>query len=124
MTAEHDTDARREFLSQQLDAAMRACEQLDDPALARHTGRTLLAVVGCATDALLRDGGVALQAAPDKFGAFFDKAAAGYVQAIDGLHKRAGLMDAAAGNQLAQAQPRATHPLAPSLAAWRSAARE
>lgn len=113
--------------AEQIERIMRelaACETLGDPELARHTGRRLLAVVACATDALLADGGQALQGAPDKFGAFFDKAAAGYVQAIDGLAKRAALADAAAGNGFAQAQPGATHPLAPSIAAWRAPARE
>jgi hypothetical protein len=101
-----------------------ACEKLGDPELAQRAGRKVLTAVACAADALLADAKT-LHSAPDKLGAFFDKAAAGYVQAIDGLHKRAVLADpAAAGNQLAQAQPRATHPLAPSLAAWRSAARE
>jgi len=107
--------------SDQIDRIMRefaACEKLGDSELARHTGRILLAVVGCAADALLADGGRALQSAPDKFGAFFDKAAAGYVQAIDGLAKRAALAEAA-GNGFAAA-PRAEDPLARSIAAWRA----
>jgi hypothetical protein len=114
MTAEHDTDGRREFLIQLVEAAMCACEQLDDPALARHTGRKLLAVVACAADELLRDGGQALRAAPDKFGAFFDKAAAGYVQAIEGLHKRVAVAEvgSVAGSDFAPYRPRASNPLA------------
>ena len=96
-----------------------ACEKLGDAELARRTGRILLAVVACATDALLADGGVALQAAPDKFGAFFDKAAAGYVQALDGLARRAALAEAAADGGAA-ARPRAEDPLALSIAAWRA----
>ena len=122
MTAENDTEARGEFLAQ-LDAAMKACEALGDPELARHAGRMLLSVVACAADALLRDGGQALHAAPDKFGAFVDKAAAGYVQAIDGLAKRTALADAA-GNGIAPGRPRAADPLAPSIAAWRAPKRE
>jgi hypothetical protein len=118
------TDARAD----QVDRIMRevdACEKLGDAELARRTGRTLLAVVACATDALLADGGKALQSAPDKFGAFFDKAACGYVHAIDGLAKRAALADAAAAaNGTAHARPRAEDPLARSIVAWGRAARE
>jgi hypothetical protein len=109
----------------QIDRIMRelaACEKLGDPELARHTGRKLLAVVACATDALLNDGGDALRDAPDKFGAYFDKAAAGYVQAIDGLAKRGTLAEEA--DAFAPASPRSAHPLAPALAAWGSVARE
>ncbi|MBV8755383.1 MAG: hypothetical protein JO328_21225 [Hyphomicrobiales bacterium] len=101
-----------------------ACEKLGDPELARHTGRKLLAVVACATNALLADGGDALRAAPDKFGAYFDKAAAGYMQAIDGLAKRGTLGDAAAaGNGYASTRSVADPPL-PAFAPWRSPARE
>jgi hypothetical protein len=99
-----------------------ACEKLGDPELARHAGRILLAAVACAADALLADGGKALQAAPDKFGAFFDKAAAGYVQAIDGLTKRAALAQAA-GNGCAAARNVADPPT-PAYPPWRSATRE
>jgi hypothetical protein len=109
----------------QIDRIMRelaACEKLGDPELACHAGRILLAVVACAADALLADGGKALQAAPDKFGAFFDKAAAGYVQAIDGLAKRAALAEAA-GNGCAGARNVADPPT-PAYPLWRSAARE
>jgi hypothetical protein len=73
---------------------------------------------------LLVDGGAALSAAPDKWGAFFDKAAAGYVQAIDGLAKRAALAEAAASNGFAAGRLRAEDPLARSIAAWGRAARE
>ena len=107
----------------QIDRIMRelaACEKLGDPELARRTGRILLAVLACATDALLA-GGKALQAAPDKFGAFFDKAAAGYVQAIDGLAKRAALAEV--GNGLAAGRQHLDF-LAPSIAAWGAQARE
>jgi len=92
--------AASDELIERIAAELAACDGLGDPELARQTGRKLLAVVACAADALLRDGGAALRAAPDKFGAFFDKAAAGYVAAIDGLHKRAVLADLAAGNDL------------------------
>jgi hypothetical protein len=103
-------------------AALAACEKLGDTELARRTGRTLLAVVACATDALLADGGQALQSAPDKFGAYFDKAAAGYVQAIDGLGKRAALAETAVNNGAA-ARNVADPPCA-AYPSWRSAARE
>ena len=106
-----------------LDAEINGYEALGDAELARHVGRKILAVAACAADRLLRDGGETLRAAPDKIGAFFDKAAAGYVQAIDGLHKRAVLTDAAAGNGFAPTRP-AVDPLAPAIAAWRSTARE
>jgi hypothetical protein len=89
-------EAVEPFLAR-LAAEMEACEALGDDALARHTGRKLLAVAACAADELLRDGGETLRAAPDKVGAFFDRAAAGYVAAIEGLHKRAVLTDLAAG---------------------------
>jgi hypothetical protein len=88
--------ARYQESIERIAAERAACEALGDDALARRTGRTLLAVVGCAADALLRDGGQALTAAPDKFGAFFDKAAAGFVQTIAGMHNRAVLMEVAA----------------------------
>jgi hypothetical protein len=116
------TDAR----SDQVDRIMReldACEKLGDPELARHAGRTLLAVVACATEALLADGGQALRAAPDKVGTFFDKAAAGYVQVIDGLAKRAALAEGASGSGLAPARSVADPPTS-AYPSWRSAARE
>jgi hypothetical protein len=122
-TAQPDDFAARAEQIERIAAAMAACEVLGDPELARHAGRMLLSVVACAADALLRDGGQALHAAPDKFGAFFDKAAAGYVQAIDGLAKRTALADAA-GNGIAPGRPRAADPLAPSIAAWRAPKRE
>ena len=116
-----DTEARAEQIAR-IAAELAACEKLGDPELARRAGRTLLAVVACATDALLADGGQALHTAPDKVGAFFDKAAAGYVQAIDGLAKRGVLADAAAaGDEFAPAKPGLLDPLA--FAAWCSAAR-
>ena len=115
-------DARTEQIDRIM-GELAACEKLGDPALARHTGRKLLAAVAGATDALLADGGQALRAAPDKFGAYFDKAAAGYVQAIDGLAKR-GTLGEQAADAFAAASPRSTHPLAPALAAWGSVARE
>ena len=117
------SDARAEQIDRMM-RALAACEKLGDPELARHAGRSLLAVVACAADALLADGGAALNGAPDKFGAFFDKAAAGYVQAIDGLAKRAALAEVAAGNGIAQAQRRVTDPPVPTFAAWRPASRE
>jgi hypothetical protein len=101
-------------------AQLAACEAMGDVELARHTGRKLMAVVACAADALLLDGGKGLHAAPDKVAAFFDKAAAGFVQTVEGLHKRAGLMDAAALDvtEISPARPRAADPLADAIAAW------
>jgi hypothetical protein len=104
-----------------LEAAIKACEALGDDALARHAGRTLLTGLACTADALLRDGGQALNAGPDKVGGFFDKAAAAFVQAVEGLHRRAVLADGAAlpGAGVA-AVPRAIDPLAGAIAAWGS----
>lgn len=122
MAAEPDTDALAAFLTN-LDDAMRACEALGDDALARHAGRKLFAAVACAADALLRDGGKGLHGAPDKVGAFFDKAAAGFVQALDGMQRRAALADAAAlPGDGAPGRPPAEDPLAPALVAWASPA--
>jgi hypothetical protein len=115
-----DPTAALTEMIERMSAKLNACEAMGDPDLARHTGRTLLAVVACATDALLRDGGVALQSAPDKFGAFFDKAAAGYVQAIEGLHKRAALADLAATDAFAPGGPRRADPTA--ISPWGLAA--
>jgi hypothetical protein len=117
----HDADALREEVAR-VAAAMTACEALGDDALARHAGRKLFAAVACAADALLRDGGKVLQAAPDKVGAFFDKAGAGFVQAIDGMHRRAVLKDAALAGDGNAPRPRAADPLAPAFAAWASPA--
>ncbi len=104
-----------------LEATMKACEALGDDALARHTGRTLLTGLACAADALLRDGGQALNTAPDKVGGFFDKAAAAFVQAVEGMHRRAVLADGAAlPGDSAPARPPAVHPLAGAIAMWRS----
>lgn len=114
-------EAVEAFLAR-LAAEMKACEGRGDLELARHTGRMLLAVVACAADALLADGGQVLQAAPDKFGAFFDKAAAGYVQAIDGLAKRAALAEAPRNGSAAVRN--VTDPPVPALPVWRAAARE
>jgi hypothetical protein len=111
-------DARTERI-ERIAAAMAACEKLGDCDLARRAGRALLAAAACAADALLADGGAALNAAPDKFGAFFDKAAAGYVQAIDGLAKRAALAEEA-GNGFADGRPCVEDPLARSIEAWRA----
>ena len=103
-------------------AQLAACEAMGDVALARHTGRKLMAVLACAADMLMRDGAKGLHAAPDKVAAFFDKAAAGFAQTLEGLHRRAGLMDAAAldASELSPAQPRAADPLADAIAAWSS----
>jgi hypothetical protein len=97
-----------------LETALKACEALGDDELTRHTGRKILAVAACAAEELLRDGGQALRAAPDKVGAFFDRIAAGYVQAIEGLHKRVAVAEAGsvAGSDFAPYRPRASNPLA------------
>jgi len=122
-TPQPDDFAARAAQIERIAAAMAACEALGDPELARHAGRILLAIVAGAAEALLRDGAHALHAVPDKFGAFFDKAAAGYVQAIDGLAKRAALADAM-GNGIAPGRPRAADPVPCAFAPWRSTARE
>jgi hypothetical protein len=118
----HDADALREEVAR-VAAAMTACEALGDDALARQAGRKLFAAVACAADALLRDGGQGLRAAPEKVGAFFDKAAAGFVQALDGMHRRAVLKDAALACDAEAPRPRAADPLAPAFAAWAPPAR-
>jgi len=101
-------------------AALAACDALDDAALARHAGRKLLAALACGADALLRDGAGTLHAAPDKIAAFFDKAAAGFAATIEGLHKRAVLLDATPRDapETAAARPRPADPLADAIAAW------
>jgi hypothetical protein len=104
-------------------AELAACAAMADVDLARQAGRKLLAVMACAADALLLDGGKTLQAAPDKVGAFFEKSAAGFVQALDGLHKRAALTEAVhEANDMVGARPRADDPLAAAIAAWGSSA--
>jgi hypothetical protein len=109
---------------QRIAAAMAACEAMGDVELARHTGRKLLAALACAGDALLLDGAGTLHAAPDKVAAFFDKAAAGFAATIEGLHRRAVLMEAAAldAKDIMAARPRAADPLADAIAAWASPA--
>jgi hypothetical protein len=100
-----------------------ACEALGDPELARRAGRKLIAAIACASDAILADEPKILQSAPEKLAAFFDKSAAGYVQAIDGLSKRAALAEATAGHGIASARPRAVD-APPAFPPWRSPARE
>jgi hypothetical protein len=74
-----------------------ACEKLGDAELMQRAGRNVLTAVACAADAVLADA-TTLHSAPDKIAAFFDKSAAAYVAAIEGLHKRAALMAASAGD--------------------------
>jgi hypothetical protein len=103
-----------------IDAAMAACDTMGDVALARHAGRKLLAALACGADALLRDGAGTLHSAPDKVAAFFDKAAAGFATTIEGLHKRAVLLEPAAigAQEMTAAPPRLFDPLAGAIAAW------
>jgi hypothetical protein len=102
-------------------AAMAACEAMGDVVLARHAGRKLMAAVAAGAEVLLADGGNTLHVAPDKVGAFFDKAAAGLVQAIDAMHKRAALTEAARETDaMTPARPRPADPLAGAIAAWAS----
>jgi hypothetical protein len=105
-------------------AELAACEAKGDNELTRHAGRKLLAVMACAADALLLDGGKTLQAAPDKVGAFFEKSAAGFLATLDGLHKRIALTEAAAlaASDIVPARSRADDPLAGAIAAWGSPA--
>src|ERR1043166_8322769 len=71
-----------------------ACEKLGDPQLAQRAGRKLLTAVACAADAVLADVAT-LQSAPEKLAAFLDKSATACMAAIEGLHKRAMLTEAA-----------------------------
>jgi hypothetical protein len=118
---------------QRIEAAMAACDAMGDSELARHAGRKLLAALACGADALLLDGAGTLHSAPDKVAAFFDKAAAGFAATIEGLHKRAVLLEAAAGHpatlasrgplaldarEITAAPPRLADPLADAIAAW------
>ena len=117
-------DAAPQLLDAMLEriaAERAACEQLTDPELAQRAGRKVLTAVACAADAVLAGANI-LQSAPDKLGAFFDKSATACVAAIEGLHKRATLAEAAA-NGFAPARP-AVDPLARSIAAWGDPARE
>ena len=93
-----------------------ACEKLGDPALAQRATRNVLTAVACAADAVLADART-LQSAPDKLGAFFDKSATACIAAIEGLHKRANLADAAAG-EFAPGRPRAADPRLGDYALW------
>jgi hypothetical protein len=108
---EGQPDATTRLLDAMLDriAAERdACEKLPDPELARRAGRNVLAAVACAADAIIANANL-LQSAPEKLAAFLEKSAAGYVAAIEGLHKRAVLTDAAAGGRAAD--PRRDYPV-------------
>ena len=103
-------------------AELAACDAMGDVALARQAGRKLIAAVAAGADVLLADGGKTLHAAPDKVGAFFDKAAAGLLQSIDAM-QRAALIEPTAvleANEIASARPRAADPLAGAIAAWAS----
>jgi hypothetical protein len=121
--AERDGDLSPPEHLDRIIAELAACEAKGDNELTRHAGRKLLAVMACAADALLLDGGKTLQAAPDKVGAFFEKSAAGFVQALDGLHKRAALTEAVhEANDMVGARPRVDDPLAAAIAAWGSSA--
>jgi hypothetical protein len=79
---------------ERISAERTACERLGDPELAQRAGRKLLTAVACAADAVLADANV-LQSAPDKLAAFFEKSATACVAAIEGLHKRAMVSEAA-----------------------------
>jgi hypothetical protein len=107
--------ALREMV-ERIDAERAACEQLGDPELAQRAERKLLTAVACAADAVLGDART-LYSAPDKVGAFFDKSATACVAAIEGLHKRAVLNDAAA-DEFAPGRSRAGEPFAGAYAMW------
>ena len=97
------------------------CEKLDDPALVQRAERNVLTAVACAADAILADA-KALQSAPDKVAAFFDKSATACVAAIDGLHKRAALAaadDFTPGPRGADAQENAISPWGLAAQRWR-----
>ena len=91
-----------------------ACEKLGDPELAQRASRKVLTAVACAADALLADAKT-LHSAPEKIAAFFDKSATACVAAIEGLHKRATLTEAAAD---APGRSRAADPLANPHLVW------
>jgi hypothetical protein len=114
-----DAEVRSEHL-ERIAAQLAACEAMGDVELAQHTGRTLLAALACAADMLLRDGAKTLHAAPDKVAGFFDKAAAGFAQTLEGLHRRAVLADVPTldASEIPPARPRAADPLADAIAAW------
>jgi hypothetical protein len=99
-----------------IDAERAACEKLGDPALAQRATRNVLTAVACAADAVLVDAKT-LHAAPDKIAAFFDKSATACVAAIEGLHKRADLNEAAA-DAFAPGRPRAGDPRLGDYALW------
>jgi hypothetical protein len=105
---------------ERINALMAACDAMGDVDLARHTGRKLMAALACAADMLLRDGAKTLHAAPDKVAGFFDKAAAGFAQTLEGLHKRAVLTEVPAldASEISPARPRPADPLADAIAAW------
>jgi hypothetical protein len=114
-----DAEVRSEHV-ERIAAQLTACEAMGDVELARHAGRKLMAALACAADMLLRDGGKGLHAAPDKVAGFFDKAAAGFAQTLEGLHRRAVLAEAADASESPSARPRAADPLADAIAAWSS----
>ena len=99
-----------------MEAERAACEKLGDPALSQRATRKVLTAVACAADAVLADAKT-LQSAPDKLGAFFDKSATACVAAIEGLHKRTVLNEAAA-DAFAPGGPRAADPRLGDYAPW------
>jgi hypothetical protein len=74
---------------ERISAERTACERLGDPELAQRAGRKLLTAVACAADAVLADANV-LQSAPPR-----RLLATACVAAIEGLHKRAMVSEAA-----------------------------
>ena len=99
-----------------IEAERAAGEKLGDPALAQRATRNLLTAVACAADAVLADVNT-LQSVPDKVGAFFDKSAPACLAAIEGLHKRAALNEAAA-DTFAPGGPRPADPRLGDYAPW------
>jgi hypothetical protein len=111
-----DSVAALTAMIERMSAERAACETLGDPALAQRATRKVLTAVACAADAVLADANT-LQSAPDKLGAFFDKSATACVAAIEGLHKRADLNEAAA-DAFAPGGPRAADPRLGDYAPW------
>ena len=107
---------RLDAMLDRISAERAACEKLTDPELAQRANRNLLTAIACAADAVLADAGT-LHAAPDKLAAFFDKSATACVAAIEGLHKRAMLTEAAAG-EFAPGGARAAEPRLGDYALW------
>jgi hypothetical protein len=111
-----DGAAALDAMLDRISAERAACEKLSDPELAQRAGRNVLAAIACAADAVLADATM-LQSAPDKLAGFFEKSAAACIGAIDALHKRAVLTEAAA-NAMAPGRSRVADSRLDDFAVW------